>query len=97
MTFHYANTKILTITTADELRDSLAGSGIFDMLDCEVELICPPNAQTSEIEKMVRTIESMINVVDVRVSGVPRYESDTAYTVSISNVPIEVAKGKTRG
>jgi hypothetical protein len=67
------------------------------MLDCEVELLCPPAAATSEIEKMVTIIESMINVTDVRVTGVPRFEDDQSFTITISNVPIEVAKGKLRG
>jgi hypothetical protein len=39
----------------------------------------------------------MINVTDVRVIGIPRSEEDRSYTVTISNVPIEVAKRKTRG
>jgi hypothetical protein len=46
---------------------------------------------------MVTVIESMINVTDVRVTGVPRFEDEQSYTVKISNVPIEVAKGKLRG
>jgi hypothetical protein len=91
------NQKILTVISSDELRDALPESGIFDMLDCEVELLCPPTAATSEIEKMVKVIESMINVTDVRVVGIPRSEDDQNYTVTISNVSIEVAKGRLRG
>jgi hypothetical protein len=94
---NYRSQRILTVSGSDELRDILPESGIFDMLDCEVELLCPPTAATSEIEKMVTVIESMINVTDVRVTGVPRFEDEQSYTVKISNVPIEVAKGKLRG
>jgi hypothetical protein len=93
----YSTKKILTVDGSDELRDVLPLSGVFDMLDCEVELLCPPTAPTSEIEKMVHIIESMINVTDVRVTGIPRSEEERSYTVTISNVPIEVAKGKLRG
>jgi hypothetical protein len=93
----YLTKRVLTVDNSDELRDVLPLSGIFDMLDCEVELLCPPTAPTSEIEKMVKIIESMINVTDVRVTGVPRSEEDLSFTVTISNVPIEVAKRKTRG
>ncbi len=93
----YLTKKILTVDGSDELRDVLPLSGVFDMLDCEVDLLCPPTASTSEIEKMVNIIESMINVTDVRVIGIPRSEEDRSYTVTISNVPIEVAKRKTRG
>jgi len=93
----YSAKTILTVDGAGELRDVLPLSGVFDMLDCEVELLCPPTAPTSEIEKMVNIIESMINVTDVRVTGIPRSEDEQSYTVTISNVRIEVAKGKLRG
>jgi hypothetical protein len=93
----YSTKTILTVDGAGELRDVLPLSGVFDMLDCEVELLCPPTAPTSEIEKMVNIIESMINVTDVRVTGIPRSEDEQSYTVTISNVRIEVAKGKLRG
>jgi hypothetical protein len=93
----YLTKKVLTVDGSDELRDVLPLSGVFDMLDCEVDLLCPPTASTSEIEKMVNIIESMINVTDVRVIGIPRSEEDRSYTVTISNVPIEVAKRKTKG
>lgn len=89
--------RLLSVIDSDELRDALPSSGLFDMLDCEVELMCPPNARTSEIEKMVNIIESMINVTDIRVSGVPRSEDDLSYNIKISNVPVEVAKTRLRG
>jgi hypothetical protein len=89
--------RILTVTGSDELRDILPQSGVFDMLDCDVELLCPPNAMTSEIERMVNVIESMINVTDVRVVGVPRSEEEETFIVTISNVPVEIAKGRLRG
>lgn len=89
-------TKILEVRSADEFRDLLPSSGVFDMLDCDVELICPPTAQTSEIEKMVTLIESMINVVDVRVVGVPRSEAEQTYLITITNVSLEVAKGRAK-
>ena len=89
-------TRILEVRSADEFRDLLPSSGVFDMLDCDVELICPPTAQTSEIEKMVTLIESMINVVDVRVVGVPRSEAEQTYLITITNVSLEVAKGRAK-
>ena len=89
--------RTIIVEGSSQLRDALPGSGVFDMLDCEVELLCPPTAATSEIEKMVKIIESMINVTDIRVTGTPRSEDETNYMVTISNVPIEVAKGKSRG
>jgi hypothetical protein len=91
------HTKTLTVFGSDDLRDALPQSGVFDMLDCEVELLCPPTAPTSEIEKMVNIIESMINVTDVRVTGVPRFEDEQTYKITIQNVPLEVARGRKKG
>jgi hypothetical protein len=89
--------RILTVTSSDDLRDALPESGIFDMLDCEVELLCPPTAATSEIEKMVTVIESMINVTDVRVTGIPRSENEQNYILTITNVPLEIANRRVKG
>lgn len=90
------DSRTLEVYSADEFREKLPTSGVFEMLDCEVELVCPPTAQTSEIEKIVTLIESMINVVDVRVVGVPRSESDETYLITITNVPFEISKGRTK-
>lgn len=88
--------KLLKVRSADEFREMLPTSGVFDMVDCEVELVCPTNAQTEEVEKMVNVIESMINVTDVRVVGTPRPESDDTYLITITDVPFQVAKGRTK-
>lgn len=88
--------RTLEVYSSDELRELLPKSGVFEMLDCEVELVCPPGAQTSEIEKIVTLIESMINVVDVRVVGVPRSEAEETYLITITNVPFEISKGRTK-
>jgi hypothetical protein len=70
----------------DELRDKLSGSGIFDMSDCSLEIYCPELATTKEIERMVSTIESMIHVVDVRVSATPETSTLDHYKVEITEI-----------
>jgi hypothetical protein len=66
------------------------------MLDCEVEIYCPELATTDDIQKMVSTLESMINVVDVRVSSTPETLHNESYQVIIKEVPVDVAKRFTR-
>lgn len=78
---------VLRVFNADELREGLPTSGVFGMLDCEVEVGCPINATTEDIERMVLVIESMINVTDVRISGVPQADDDHTYSVTITDVP----------
>lgn len=89
--------KTIVVSSSGELRDALPESGVFDMLDCDVELLCPPTTPTSEIEKMVTVIESMINVTDFRVTGIPRSEDEQSYILTITNVPAEIAKRRIKG
>ena len=91
-----AESRTLEVHSADEFREMLPTSGVFEMLDCSVELICPPGAETEEIEKMVTLIESMINVTDVRIVGVPRYEAEETYVITITDVPFHLSKGQAK-
>ncbi len=90
------SSRTLEVHSADEFRELLPTSGVFDMLDCKVELICPPAAQTEEVERMVTLIESMINVVDVNVVGVPRSEAEETYLITITDVPFELSRGRAK-
>lgn len=83
----------LQVTSADELRDVLPISGVFDMNDCIVTIDCPLDSKIDEIQKMVVILESVINVVDVDIVGhVTTTSSD--YMVFITEVPIERAEGR---
>lgn len=91
-----AVTKRIKAKDSSDLRDLLPTSGVFDMLDCEVEIYCPELAMPDDIQRMVTTIESMINVVDVRVTATPETLQNTEYQVIITEVPVDVAKKFTR-
>ena len=82
------NPKLATISAKDydELRDKLPHSGIFDMSDCSLEIYCPELASANEIERMVSTIESMIHVVDVRISATPETSMLDHYKVEITDI-----------
>ncbi len=62
-------TRTVNVKTYDEFRDMLPSSGLFDMDDCVVEIWCPEDSDVSQIEKMVHLVESMVNVVDVRIGS----------------------------
>lgn len=82
------------VADANELRDALSTSAVFNMFDCAVEIEAPTDSSTQEIERMVRILEAAINVVDVVV--VPeslRYDT-TQYTVEITEVPVGLAERK---
>lgn len=80
----------LKVDNYDELRDQLHYSGIFDMLDCEVEVFCHLDASTAELERMITLIESVINVIDVTIS----IDTDASqYVINVSEVPVSAAEG----
>lgn len=85
-------TRILKPVNADDFRDKLPGSGVFEMMDCEVEIYCPELAEAEDVQKMVNTIESMINVVDIRITSTPETLHSPTYQVIIKEVPLKAAK-----
>ena len=87
--------KTLSPRDADEFRDLLPSSGVFEMLDCEVEIYCPEAATTDEIQRMVTTLESMINLIDVRISATPETLQNENYKVIITQVPMGRIKKST--
>lgn len=68
------------------------------MVDCSVEVICPLNSEVSEIKKMVMLIESMINVTDFKVTGIPTPEQEAHYLIKITDTPLNAnaSKGRTK-
>lgn len=78
--------KTLKVQGYEELRDTLASSGIFDMMDCSLEINCPELAQTAEIERMTKLVESMVNVVDVRVTSTAEDMANSHYMVKVTEV-----------
>jgi len=62
------------------------------MYDCEVEIYCPELAMADEVQRMVNTIESMINVVDVRIVSTPETLQIENYQVIITEVQNKYTK-----
>lgn len=59
----------LKVKSYDELRDSLASSGLFEMTDCYVEIRCPVDSDVNEVQRMATLIESMVHVTDIQVAS----------------------------
>ena len=88
------NTKTLKIKDYDELRDVLPTSGVFDMLDCALEIWCPESAQTIEIERMTKLVESMVHVTDVRVGSAVENLASDQYLIKIIETPQRVQRSR---
>jgi hypothetical protein len=70
-----------------DLLDKISSSGLFEMTDCNVEIWCPEQSDTEEVEKMVHLIESMVHVLDIKVgSSIEDMASDT-YRIILKEPP----------
>lgn len=81
----------MQVESSDQLRDSLHQSGVFDMLDCIVEVSCPMDRPVDEVIKMLDIIKSAINVVEH--TFVPGNALEE-YSIRISEVPPPFTNGK---
>lgn len=63
------NQTVIKVQSYDDLRDKISQSGLFELLDCDVEIWTPLDSDVKEIQRMVTLIESMINVTDIRISA----------------------------
>lgn len=85
----------LLVTDANDLREALPHSGLFDMTDCTVMIDCPLDSDAEEVRKMVTILESAIHVVDVTVVGHVIHEGPE-YMVEIVEIPLDIAEGRKR-
>ena len=87
-------TRELTVKNYDEFLEKLPNSGVFDMLDCAVEIYCPEMAEAVEVERMVNLVESMIHVTDVKVgSDIRDFASgSTSYRILITEISDKLTK-----
>lgn len=78
----------IRVETADELRDALSTSGVFDMTDCTVVIDCPLDGTAEEVKKIVNVLESAIHVNDVKVTG--HVETDGyEFLIQVTEVPAD--------
>jgi hypothetical protein len=91
------NARTLKVSNYDDFREMIPTSGVFEMSDCEVEIWCPEMADTQEIEKMVKLIESMLHVTDVRIGSTIDNLTSEDYRVVITEVPFDIKKKFSRG
>jgi hypothetical protein len=78
------NSRVLTVQNYDDFREMLPQSGLFDMTDCALEIWCPELAQVEEIDRMVKLVESMVHVTDVRIGSDVQNLTSDEYRVVIT-------------
>lgn len=72
------HTKTLIVKDYEELREKISSSGVFEMTDCAVEILCPEGAMTEELDRMRNLLESVIHVTDIKIgSDVESFHEET--------------------
>ena len=90
------NIKKLSVKNYDDFRDLLSSSGVFEMTDCAIEIWCPELSETPEVEKMVKLLESMVHVTDVRVGSRIEDMASDDYLIVIREEKFISPRRKTR-
>ena len=83
----------LLVENAQEYREALPETGIFDKFDCTISITCPEDTLIKEIEEISFFTKACINVVDITVKN-----AETKYNmiqVDLTEVPIHVAERRT--
>ena len=80
----------LVVHNAEEFRDSLSQTGLFEMFDCAMWMEAPTDAPIHEIEQMTKTLQSFINVTDIEVTMVD--DGLSQYYISIVETPFTQRK-----
>lgn len=81
-----AYTKIISVSTYDDFREMLPSSGVFDMTDCSIQIWCPQESDTKEVERMVHLVESMVHVTDVQIGSRIEDMAEDKYSVVITEI-----------
>jgi hypothetical protein len=81
----------MNVRDADQFREELPESGLFDLYDCTVLVEAAPSTPVSEIETISTLIHSAINVVDFKTAKLGE-TFDQEIRISIAEVPLHVAE-----
>lgn len=90
----YDKTIVIKTPSYEDFRDNIHLTDLFEMLDCKVEIVVSPIGAIEELNKMVTLIESMINVVDVRITSDLDSEDFLITFIPVTNSRIKRPRAK---
>jgi len=87
-----AYSRTMEVDSYDDLRERIPSSGLFEMTDCTLQVWCPLDSDTSEVERMVTLVESMVHVTDVEIGSRIEDLSTVKYKVVITEIKNDIRK-----
>lgn len=78
----------LNVNSAEEFREALPTSGLFEMTDCDIKIYAPWDAPVADLQLMTLLLESAINIVEFSTNIEAREDIE----VVIKDVPLKRAR-----
>lgn len=78
----------LNVKTAEEFREALPSSGLFEMTDCDIKIYAPWDVPVAELQLVTLLLESAINIIDLSTDIEDRLDIE----VVIKDVPLRRAR-----
>jgi hypothetical protein len=88
--------KILVVSDYEDFRDNIATSGVFEMMDCTVQVWCPEDSDVDQVDRIIRLVESMVNVIDVQIGSRIEDLTVNTYSVVLTQVETDIRKKSQR-
>lgn len=84
--------RTIEVESYDDFREKIPSSGLFEMTDCTLQVWCPIESDTSEVERMVNLVESMVHVTDVEIGSRIEDLNSEKYRVVITEIKNDIRK-----
>lgn len=84
--------RTLIVDDYEDFRDRIATSGVFEMMDCTVQVWCPEESDVDQVGRMIRLVESMVNVTDVQIGSRVEDLTTSTYSVVLTQVETDIRK-----
>jgi hypothetical protein len=78
----------LNVNSAEEFREQLPSSGLFDLTDCDVKINASWDSSVADLQLITLLLESAINIVDFNTD----IEAREGIEVIIKSVPLKRAR-----
>jgi len=78
----------LNVNSAEDLREALPSSGLFEMTDCDIKIQAPWDVAVSDLQLITLLLESAINIVEFSTDMEVREDIE----IVIKDVPLKRAR-----
>lgn len=83
------------VSDPNDFRDKLPSSGVFDLMDCNVNIESNLHISLEEIERYLTILKACVNVVDIEfTTNILSNIGDNELLITVYEIPIHVAENR---